>query len=237
MTRPQEAAERFVSALPRAIGRRLTPVYSPLITIAPFVQAIDLGDARGLIFTSVNGVAIAATQMHRRDLPCYCVGESTTKAARQAGWSADFAGPTAEALIESLHRNQPVAPLLHLRGTHSRGAVAARLTAMGCLTREQVIYDQPLLPLTQEALIALNGSDPVLAPLFSPRTARQFANQHVGGAPLHLAALSSAVAKSVKHLKSISIIVSPTPNSTAMAQLVGQMIESADRVEGRKRAQ
>lgn len=241
MTRPQGASERFVARLPQELRQRLTPIYAPLIGIVPGTSSIEFGDAKGLIFTSANGVRIAADLTRRRDLPCYCVGEATTHAARQAGWQAECTGPNAEALIKALYQSQRQTrlqtPLLHLRGAHARGGVAARLMAMGCPTHEQVIYDQPLLPMLGETRQLLADRDPILVPLFSPRTARQFADQYSGSARLYIAALSEAVADPIKSLKKCTIYTALTPKASAVIQLIGQLADDAERVESRRSAQ
>jgi len=109
MTRPREASEQFVARLPPPLRARLTLVFSPLIRIEPAATAIDFGGARGLIFTSSNGVQVATGLTSRRDLPCYCVGEATTHAAQLAGWQAECAGTNAEGLIATLHPGWAVA--------------------------------------------------------------------------------------------------------------------------------
>ncbi|MFT7596653.1 MAG: uroporphyrinogen-III synthase [Paracoccaceae bacterium] len=237
LTRPRAASERFSTTLPRTLLSRLTIVNSPLIRIVKTAGDIDFGDARGLIFSSSNGVAIAARLSSRRDLPCFCVGQATTDAARQAGWQADCAGATSDALVSSLVETQPATPLLHIRGTHSRGHIVARLMAQKCPARAQSVYEQRLEPLTEQAQQVLAGSDAVIAPLFSPRTARQFANQHKGQAPLYLAALSEAVAEPLKSLKYIKLAIADHPDSATMAGLVEHLVNTAIRVEGDEGAQ
>ena len=237
MTRPLESAKRFVAQLPVDVRAMVTPIYSPLIGIEPSVTALDIGDSRGLIFTSANGARIAAGLSDLRDIPCYCVGEATTQAARHAGWQAHFTGENSEALIRTLHQTRPATPLLHIRGTHARGAVAARLTALGCATTDQVIYDQPLLSLNDTARLALAGDAPILVPLFSPRTARHFANIVTTKAPLLLAGLSDAVADPVKTLNYKQLLVAEQPNSKAMTRCIVRLINDAKRVEGAGSAQ
>ncbi len=237
MTRPQGTAERFVAHLPPELRARLTPVYSPLIGVVPVASDIDFGDARGVIFTSANGVSVAAGLNQQRDLPCYCVGVATTLAATRAGWQAACAGSTSQALINTLTQSRSKGPLLHIRGVHSRGDIAARLSAAGCLTKEKVVYDQPLLPFNAAARQILSGSDPVIVPLFSPRSARQFANLVTKHPPLYLSALSDAVAEHVKHLEYIDLSVASHPSASAMAQLIGQLADAAERVEGGRTAQ
>jgi uroporphyrinogen-III synthase len=232
MTRPPEATDRFVAALPPAVRARLNLVVSPLLEIVTTATAIDHGDARGLIFTSVNGVAAAATLTGRRDLPCHCVGDVTAAAARAAGWAAQAVGENAEAMIAALIADPPPAPLLHLRGAHGSGDVTGRLTRAGIETRVQTIYDQRLLPLTAQAMALLDGPDPVIAPIFSPRTARQFANMARGGAPLYLVALSPAVAEPLETLAFRALDVAAHPDAVAMAALVAALALRVNRVEG-----
>ena len=237
MTRPLGAAERFVAGLPDELRARLNPVYSPLIGIEAIAGEIDFADARGIIFTSSNGVAIAACLTRQRNLPCYCVGKATRDAARRAGWRAENTGRDAAGLISSLLRQAPAGPLLHLRGRQARGDVAARLTAQGLPVREQVIYDQPLRELNDLALRAMAMKSPVIVPLFSPRTARQFANLVTGQAPLFLAALSSAVAEPLKSLVYNRLVISSQPDAKGMAQAVAMLTNNAKRVEGARPAQ
>lgn len=237
MTRPLQSAKQFVAQLPAAARARITPIYSPLIAIEPTVSALDFGDARGLIFTSANGVRVAAGLTDLRNLRCYCVGKATTLAARQAGWQAKYTGKNSDTLIRTLHQTQPATPLLHLRGTHARGAVAARLTALGCATADQVIYDQPLLGFNDKARQALAGDAPILVPLFSPRTARHFANIVTTRAPLLLAGLSDAVAEPVKALNYNKLCVAQQPDTKMMTLCVVALINDAKRVEGAGPAQ
>ncbi len=237
MTRPQAASERFVNQLPQDIRAGVSLIYSPLITIVPIASEIEFGDARGLIFSSANAVEIAAGLSRQRDLPCYCVGAATTRAASKAGWPAECSGVNSDTLLRKLRHAQTRGPLLHIRGTHTRGDLARRLRASGCPTREQVTYDQPLLPLSDAAQETLAGASPVIVPLFSPRTARQFGKLVTGPAPLFLAALSDAVADQVKPLKYRQLSVPDRPDAGAMAQLVSHMVNDAIRVEGDRPAQ
>ncbi|SLN69023.1 uroporphyrinogen-III synthase [Falsiruegeria litorea R37] len=232
MTRPRAASERFVAQLSQPVQEVIEPVYSPLLDIRLVGEDVDVGDTRGLIFTSSNGVAAAARIMTARNLPCFCVGQATTVAARRQGWSASMAGESAEALIAGLLRQRPDGPLLHLRGQSGVGDVAQTLTQLGLTTRERVVYCQDLLPLTDEAVSALGGSAPVIAPIFSPRTARQFADLVQPVAPLLLAAMSDAVAKPLISLTAQAVRVAKRPDSDAMVTAVEKLVKQALRVEG-----
>ncbi len=143
-----------------------------------------------------------------------------------------MAGGTAEELVAALLQIRPNSPLLHLRGEHSRGNVAERLTELGVTTLEQSIYQQRLLPLTDQAREAAAGENTVIAPIFSPRTARQFADVWDGSAPLLLAAISEATAEPLKNLGYERLRVTEEPTPKKMRKAVKKLVKHAMRVEG-----
>ena len=232
MTRPHAASERFVAQLPACVLSRVQIVYSPLLAIRPAAAAVDTSGMEGLIFSSANGVNAAISQDVRRDLPAYCVGPVTTETAREAGWDAQMAGGTAEELVATLLRQRPQSPLLHLRGEHSRGNIAERLTELGLTVREQPIYRQRLLPLTSEAQAIAAGSTPIIVPLFSPRTARQFADIWPENAPLLVAAISQAAADPLENLGLARLKVAKRPTPKKMRKAVKKLVKHAMRLEG-----
>lgn len=227
MTRPEAAGRRFVAGLPGTMRERITPCYAPLMEIVPTTGPVEIGAARGLIFSSAAGVEAVADRVKARDLPCFCVGETSAQAARDAGWSrARAVALDAEGLLARLTCDPPEGPLLHLRGAHARVPIAARLSEAGLPAREAVVYDQPERALTDEARDHLEGARPVLVPLFSPRSARLFAQGHAGGAPLRLLAMSPAVADVVAGLDAASLEVAGEPTGAAMRSLVAKHVET-----------
>lgn len=229
LTRPDNAAHRFWQALQQAGCGEVSVLVSPLIGIAP-CGVMPAGDVAGLVFTSAQGVMAWAARGGVRDLPAYCVGDATAEAARATGMLAHAAGGDADALFEMLRDMRPPVPLLHVRGRYSRGALATRLTAAGVLTNEAVLYDQPVLPPTEAALRALRGQRPVVAPLFSPRTAEALAE--IGPkSPLLVAALSEAVAKPVAGLHSLALKQALRPDANAMVDLTLALLDEARALE------
>lgn len=191
LTRPAPQSDRFAAAL----GLRC--LISALI--APRFLAPDIPPHDALILTSETGAEAA-----RGLLPCraYCVGDQTAATARALGFDAISAQGDAEALI-ALILTTATGPLLHLRGREARGDIAARLTAAGIPTHEVIAYAQEERPLTPEAIIALRGQTPVVAPLFSPRSAALLAAEAVrigATAPLCVVAMSQAVADAARAL-------------------------------------
>ena len=232
MTRPQAASDRFVAQLPSRVRSRVTVLFSPLLEIRPLAVSVDTRDVAGLIFTSANGVNAAAVQGVDQGLPAWCVGSTTTQTAKAAGWTAQMMGATAEELVASLRGLRPLNPLLHLRGEHSCGNIAERLTRSGLTAREQAIYQQHLLPLSGETSLAAKGDRSVIAPLFSPRTARQFAEVWTGPAPLWLAAISEPAAEHLKSLTFKQLRIVSQPTSDKMQKAVKKLVKHAMRVEG-----
>ncbi|MBY6056459.1 uroporphyrinogen-III synthase [Leisingera daeponensis] len=236
MTRPLAAAERFAGGLPAAARARLNVIYAPLIEVRPAQAPVELQGVKGVIFTSSNGVSAASRETTKR-LPAYCVGQNTAQTAADAGWQARCLGQCADELTEALLQERPDAPLLHLRGAYTRGSIARRLIDGGLPCREQIVYDQVLLPLTEEAQTVLSAQNDVIVPLFSPRTARHFANLCKDASHLHLIALSEAVADPLKGLSCKALSVSRAPDAAAMTAAVLDAAAQLSRLEGEGRAE
>ncbi len=231
MTRPRAASERFVAQLPAHIRSEVEVIHSPLLEIEPLRVAVAADAVAGLIFSSANGVNAATMLDVDRDLPAYCVGPATTEAAKAAGWNAQVLGATADELVANLLKCAPQGPLLHLRGEHSLGNVAERLTNSGLTTLEQPIYQQHLLPLSDAATQVAECNSPIIAPIFSPRTARQFADIWAGTAPLLLAANSEATAWPLNSLTFERLKIAREPSSDQMQEVVKKLVKHALRVE------
>lgn len=215
LTRPQAQAERFAQAL-----GDVQTVISPLMRIELLPLGVDLAEYQGLIFTSENGVRACGAS----DMPAYCVGDRTANAAKAIGMQAVSAGGTADDLVALVVRNAVDGKLLHIRGEHTRGDVAARLRECGQQVDDVVAYRQVAVPLNNQARAALEGEHAVIVPLFSPRTAQLFFKD-LGQikAPLHIIVISEAVGAAV----SGDYSVAKAPNSTAMAQAVIRQLSAS----------
>ncbi len=185
LIRPQQAAERFAA---RIAPMGLRALIAPMLRIVPVPHdAAALQAAKGLVFTSENGVRFAGPGRGR---PAWCVGPRTAEAAAAAGYDAITGPGDAARLIPLISDLGP--GWLHAHGRH----LAATLPVPGV-----VVYDQQALPLPAPAQALLHGSAPVILPLFSPRSARLAAQAlaplAAGGplAPLRLIAISEAARK------------------------------------------
>ncbi len=233
MTRPAASSEGFARALgPRGMSG-VELVIAPLMRIETLGPLPPLGGARGLIFTSANGVRSWQALGGAASLPAYTVGRATGRAARAAGLTAISADGDAGALVAMLRTRGIAGPLLHLRGRHTRGDVAKTLSEAGTETAEAVIYDQPACPMSAEGQAALQGKRPVIAPLFSPRTAALLAKEAIS-APLFVAAMSAAVAKAVQSLHIERLEVAAHPGTEAMIGCVVSLLADASALEARR---
>jgi uroporphyrinogen-III synthase len=221
LTRPQRGSQAFWDALPAETRTALTPIHTPLISIEPIAN--DLPNITNVVFSSANG-PLFGPKGHQNI--AYCVGAQTKQAAQTAGWIAHQMGNSADELVEQLLQTNPAGPLTHLCGRHTRGDIAARLTTAGIQTTETAVYDQVIQPLSDHANTELRRENPVILPLFSPRTARQFARQYKGCAPLHIIALSSAVAAEVSSLPAENVMICVEPTRNAMLKAVQNVTAS-----------
>lgn len=221
MTRPRAAAQRFVEDMPEGMRARIVPLYSPLLDIVPLTSPDAVGPDEVAIFTSSHGVLHGPEGAGR---PAYCVGARTTEAARDHGWDAQQAGLDAASLVDTLSSRPTGQKMVHIRGQHTRGDVADRLRDTGQTVREVIVYDQVLRPLSPDALDALASDQPVIAPVFSPRTATQFANCAARATSLRVVALSPAVAEPIKSLG--VCFMAERPEAQAMYDAIDRAIRS-----------
>lgn len=177
LTRPLAASLRFQ----RELG--LPALISPVLEVRD-LGPVDPGDARALILTSENGARAARGIA----LPAWVVGRRTAALwGEVAGMAED-----ADGLLRLLLAARPPGPLLHVRGVEGRD-LAGPLRRAGLETRAVVAYEAAALPPSPEARALLDGSAPVLLPLFSPRSAA-LVRGWGGAAPREAVALSPAVA-------------------------------------------
>lgn len=225
LTRPWAASRRFLAACEAARGAPIPAILGPVLEIRPVEVRLPDPPA-ALILTSENG-ASRAGELRLGPLRAWCVGPRTAAVARAGGLEVVEAGPNAEGLVAALLAARPQGPLLHLRGEHARGDVAGRLRAAGLDAREAVAYRQEALPPTPEARAALDGGNPLVAPLFSPRSAALLAAWSPR-APLHVAAMSGAVAAAARPLAPASLRTAPSPEAGAMVEATLDALAALD---------
>ncbi len=231
LTRPEDRADRFADELRAAFGPDLVIVTSPLLTLTYLSPALPACPFAALIFTSESGVAAYQSLAVRPPATrAWCVGGRTAAAARAIGLDAQLGAGDAAALCRAIIAAGEKGPLLHLHGQDTRGDVAQTLTGVGIPTQSCTIYAQNAQPLSPDAQFLLSGPYPVLAPLFSPRTAAVLSSERARLAllaPLWIAALSRAVADAVVLQNADRIAISSMPESAALIRAIGTFLPAS----------
>ena len=188
LTRPRPQSEAFLVACETVLERRLSAVISSLLRIQPVGDVPDLAAYDTIIVTSGNGVERLKDHLAGRYI--VTVGEKTATLARQHGAAGAVAlGENIAAFLEKSDHIRGKALLC--RGVHSRGDIVRALSNHGVTAEEVVLYDQTAQPLNTAALQLLAGEARVVAPVFSPRTAKLLSAYSVT-APLTVLAISEA---------------------------------------------
>jgi uroporphyrinogen-III synthase len=227
LTRPLRASSLLADRLTQTglFGRICI---SPLISTAINDVTVDVSDVDGVIFTSAN----AANSVGGHKKTAWCVGDSTARAARDKGWLAKSVDGDVETLFRRIVAEGQGQRLIHLRGDHSLGDLAPRLSNAGIYARELITYRQLTHDLTSEAKQRLSREKPVIVPLYSPRTARQFVLQAPFEAPLITACMSEQVEVELQNLLQVACIVSNRPTGDGMLEAINLAKDVYCRIAG-----
>lgn len=218
VTRPKDSSNRFVADL-KSAAVRFRPIISPAFENVGVVAEIP--DFEAAIFTSRAGVGFAPAGKNRI---AYCVGDSTTDAARQAGYHALSAQGNAVDLVHLILDNKPTQSLLHIRGEVSRGDVSATLRQAGLTCSDVVVYRKAAAALTAQALAALNHECQAIITLFSAETVSILSNTKCDFSRATVVAISPAVAHATAVLNPAQTHVADAPNLASMVAATACLI-------------
>ena len=235
LTRPLAQSKGFVNLFEGV--SQPSPIH---ICISPLFEIIfqgplpDMSPYRSLIFTSSNGVRAFSQLKPSSILPSFTVGKVTAETAISVGLPAQMLGLDVQDFTEAILSLKPETPCLHLRGDITPSALATQLSNAGLATDEAIVYRQRGLPLTKEAQQILLGTDPVIVPLFSPRSAQRFRAEFVktsGTAPIYGVALSKAVATEMSGINLADLVVAEQPTATAMGKAINNLVATLIHLE------
>lgn len=167
----------------RARELGLDVIACPLFRIEPVEWDVpEPGDHDALLLTSANAVRQAGPGLERlKSLPAHAVGETTARAAREAGLNVEQVG---EADLESLlSRLPPSLRLLHLAGEDYREAADRRIIRR-IVYRSAAMAD-PQIPRLQGLVVAVH----------SPRAGTRLAELATHRERTAIAAISKAAAE------------------------------------------
>ena len=209
---------------------KTTCLVSPMMAITPIGDLPDTSKFQAILFTSVNGVQ-AFIDLGGNHSKSYCVGARTALAAQATGMLAVSANGAAAELVMlvATDLNPDDGPLLHIRGEHTAGDIAASLTTLGFKAEQAVLYRQEVCDLSDAARQALEQGRVQGLPFYSPLTARRFAevlakNPDWPTQNLTVLCISQNVAAELQNLKLGRVEIATNPNGAAMLALIGQFL-------------
>lgn len=194
---------------------------APLTEIAPvpFNPSVFAG-AGAVVLTSPN--AVAAVQ--GLGLPAWCVGPGTAAAARAAGLEVRESGGDAAHLLADLRSMGPGVRLVHAHGRHLARDLVAELSPEGFDIHGVMVYEARTVAWDAAVLPTLVAAAHVVAPLFSPRAAGEFAARLGGSVPpgLRIIAISANCAGRLPAALRARCTIARMPDAAAMRRAVAE---------------
>lgn len=227
LTRPRAASERFAETLKTAI-REAQVTICPLMEPSQVLQSLSsFADVEHVVFTSGQAVSVFAKLTEARTCHAWCVGDRTAQAARDIGLAATSASGDADRLVAVLTAAKPEGLILHLRGKHTRGDIARRLQDAGLKCEETIAYEQVSLAPSKAFQDIVSGPRKIVAPLFSPRSARLFidaCHDRDAAAIIQPVCLSEAVAGELASSRFLPAIIADRPDAAALIRAIRKAI-------------
>lgn len=217
LTRPLEQSRGFLATCEARLGHPIEAVISPLIEIVGTGIHPDLDRACTIVVTSGNAVRILGQGLEGRVV--VTVGSATADLAQSHGARVLAVAETVQDLLSKAETL--IAPVLVCRGVHARVDLSAELNVRGIEARDSTIYDQVAIPLSNDARNALLADRVLVAPVFSPRSARLLSIEP-RRAPLIVPAISQAAAENWEG--DADIRIARAPSAAAMADLVAEAL-------------
>lgn len=212
LTRPKADAERLAAAF----GEGVDVIVAPVLKIAYLDGEIARGDEQAVMLTSRH--AVPSARRLAPDVPCYCVGDATAAAAREAGLKAVSASGAMPDLVGILLRDG-VKSVLYLQGRHTRPDTAQRLASADIQARSVVVYDQVERAWKPKEIEKIAKAEAIVLPVFSPRSAALIAPRldNFSG-DLTIVAISDAAAQAWDGSAKAKIVIADRPDAQSMRQ-------------------
>lgn len=176
VTRGWPGAEQTATGL-RGMG--IDPIICPVLDVNFRASIdVDLNDVQALAFTSANGIRAWGPRRSERDIPAYCVGNSTARVAKDIGFTKVHSANGDVVKLANLIKRKlkpKNGSILHVRGIHAAGNLAGDLREAGFTAREAIGYGTvPVDALSEEAIAAIVSGSPVQVLVHSGRGAKTF---------------------------------------------------------------
>lgn len=225
LTRPEAQSRRFAGLFRARFGADWPVVIAPLTEIVWLNPELPARLPDHIVFTSENAVHAFVRLCPNRGATAWCVGPRTQAAAEAAGFATRLGPGDGVGLARMIADFGGVRTILHARPRHVAVDIAEAMNSAGIETVSVVVYDQRQLPFPDSAMRILGRPEPVLVPLFSPRTARlATAAMRNARAPILLAAMSPAVAQAAGGIPVLHAVTATRPEADAMLDALGALI-------------
>lgn len=215
LTRPDAQSRSFLAECEGVIGSRIPAVIAPVMRIVDVGSIPELDRFETIVATSSHAVRRLGAEGALRGRRVVAVGEVTAALAREFGANAEVLGQDTATFLENTETI--VAPCIYVRGQHVRLDLASQLARRGVACDEIIVYDQVAQPLGRAGEAVLAGATPVVAPLFSARTAELLSRTLDIRAPLTVIAMSPAVAAAWSGIGDVRIVAEPTSDAMSKA--------------------
>jgi len=233
VTRPEPGAGDTARVLAAA---GIETVVAPLLEARWLTPALpEAASIDAIVLTSANGVrglmALEGAPALRAHT-VFAVGDRTAAAARAAGFTdIRSAAGAFDDLVELISAEMVHGTLLHARGQHAAGDLAAALSADGIGIIEAIVYEMDAPPaLPEAARLSLTAGELQAVLLYSRRTAEVFAAltrglPEVTKRQVALICLSEQVATPVREAGYGRIAIAHSPNEAAMVGLASSFAD------------
>ena len=228
LTRPKQDSERTAGELKKL---NISSIISPVLRILlKSIEKQELQHHQAILLSSKHSVAGLSSLKIRRSLPIYCVGDATSCAVSDEGFSNVYsASGDINDLISLVGKSliSTNGSILYLSGLRKKGEVIDSLESLGFEIENRVVYEAKVVQsLNKSAVKALEANEIQGVLLYSPRSAEIFIRmiERLGFQKilqnLEVYCLSSAVADVVKGLKWNKVLIASRPNNLEMLALV-----------------
>lgn len=216
ITRAEPGASRTAE---RLTGMGHHPVVVPLLSIAPLTNVAlpSFGKYRALAFTSPNGVeAFARLTQTLRDLPTFCVGDTTRDAALCLGFHAAHSAEGDIHALAQLIKNSGLSGAILAPGAREPAG------DLPSLLPNLLVHRLPVYAAFETRAPTPANIDTIL--IHSPRAARALAQTLAPDqAPdLTVLTISEAAAAPLKALNFKEMHISATPDETSLLTPLGK---------------
>jgi uroporphyrinogen-III synthase len=228
LTRPRQDSKRIAVELRKL---NISSIISPVLCILlnP-IEKQKHHHHQAVLLSSKHSIAGLSSLKIRKSLPIYCVGDATSYAVSDEGFSNVYSASGDINDLTSLVRKSLISTdgsILYLSGLRNKGEVIDDLECLGFEIENRVVYEaKAVQSLNELAIKALAKNEIQGVFLYSPRSAEIFVKmiEKLGfqkiAMNLKVYCLSSAVADSVKELKWNKVLIARRPNNLEMLALV-----------------